>query len=54
MGGSKNALGVPQGPSRVQGSAEVNETKIVAVAATNAPGVLGLVQGVHREAILHC
>ena len=33
---------------------EVDETKIVALAATNAPGVLGVVQGVHREAILHC
>ena len=34
--------------------AEVDETKIVAVAATNALGVLVVVQGVHREAIMHC
>ena len=49
--GSKNALGVPRG---VRGIPAVDETKIVAVAATNTRGVLGVVQGVLREAILHC
>ena len=48
--GSNNALRVPR---EVQGIAEVDETKIVAGAATNAPGVLKVVQGVHREAILN-
>ena len=40
---------------------KVAETKIVAAATTNAQGVLwgsnnalGVVQGVHRETILHC
>ena len=33
---------------------EVADAKIVAAAAINAPGALGVVQGVHREAILNC